>query len=98
MSKPNSRKYITCDALDGTILEVRDVPRIIAERVYIEHPDSVEILGGIDRLALQAERECLLKRLAEIDGLLKQTSDKEDDNGIPHYLRDDPDESPDAGC
>ncbi len=98
-AKPTSRKNITCEALDGTILEVRDVPRAIAERAYIKHPNSVEILGGIDRLVLQTERERLLERLSEIDELLSRVGEpKEDNDDIPSDLRDDSDEPPEAGC
>ncbi|MBV6425507.1 MAG: hypothetical protein NAOJABEB_03328 [Steroidobacteraceae bacterium] len=52
-------------AHDNTVLEIRDLPRAIAEREGLE---IVEIT--IDRAALMAEREKLIARLAEIDALL----------------------------
>lgn len=54
--------------LDGTVLEVRDLPRSVADRMAAECPDAVTIVGDVDghREALLAERDSLLARLAEI--------------------------------
>lgn len=57
--------------LDDTVLEVRDVPALQAQRI-VDEVEGAEILGGGDsaRAALVAEREALLARLAEINAAL----------------------------
>jgi excisionase family DNA binding protein len=66
-----SMKYPRLVAKDGTILEVRDLPRAAVEA---EDQDGVTIVGeqGPDVDALLAERERLLVRLAEIDEQLPE--------------------------
>lgn len=97
--EPKSRRYRTCDALPGTVLEVRDVPRIIAERTAIKDPDHVKILGGINKEALMAEREKLLQRITEIDKLLEIAAIQEaGDEDVIADLEDSIDESPAVGC
>lgn len=66
----------------GTVFELRDLPRAIAERVRDEHPELVEIIASplspapdtikVDpaRQALIDERAALLARLTEVDALL----------------------------
>lgn len=56
----------------GITLEVRDLPRSAAERAVLEHPGAVHIVGDdTDRVAvLNAERDALRIRLAELDALL----------------------------
>jgi hypothetical protein len=49
---------------EGTVLEIRDVPRKCAE------DEDLEIVSEIDRDGLKAERDSLLKRLAEINEIL----------------------------
>jgi hypothetical protein len=61
-----SHSYIQLGPLDGTVVEVRDVPRTVAV------DRGLEIVGedGPDHEALRAERERLIARLAEIDAIL----------------------------
>lgn len=70
-SSGGSMKYPSLAAKDGTVLEVRDLPRTAVEA---EDSDGVEIVGeqGPDVDALLAERERLLARLAEIDAQLPE--------------------------
>lgn len=58
------------------VLEVRDVPEPMAEKMHTQAPDAVTILGSgtIDRAALLARREQLLTRVAEIDALLASSA------------------------
>lgn len=62
-----SHSYIELGPLEGTVVEVRDVPRVLAE----DH--GLEIVAedtSPNRDALLAERERLTARLAEIDRIL----------------------------
>lgn len=70
------KNWSTCGA-PGTVFEIRDIPRILAEEEIAkphEDGDMVEIVGEtvVNREALEAEKEALLKRLAEIDKLLER--------------------------
>lgn len=70
----------------GTVFELRDVPRAIADRVREENPELVEIIASpvspapetikVDpaRKALIDERAALLARLAELDAVLSAPS------------------------
>lgn len=66
-----SMKYPALEARDGTILEVRDLPRSAVEA---EDPDGITIVDvrALEVDALLAERERLLARLAEIDAQLPE--------------------------
>jgi hypothetical protein len=55
---------------EGTVLEVRDVPALQAQRMVAEAGGG-EILGDAAHAALIAEREQLLARLAEINAILE---------------------------
>jgi hypothetical protein len=67
-SSGGSMKYPTLNIASGTIVEIRDLPRKALEA---EHPDNYEIVGEEDpKVALAAEKERLLARVAEIDALL----------------------------
>ncbi|MFK0294791.1 hypothetical protein ACIQU6_30565 [Streptomyces sp. NPDC090442] len=61
-----SRSYIELGPLDGTVVEVRDVPRSLAE----EHGLEIVEDDKPDPHTLRAERERLVARIAEIDALL----------------------------
>lgn len=66
-----SAKYPSVDFSEGTILEVKDVPLSLALNA-VESYDNFTIVDERDALEalLAAEKEALLKRLAEIDSLL----------------------------
>jgi len=55
--------------VDGTAVLVRDFPRATAEQLGLDIVDEAPV---IDRVALQAERDRLVARIAEIDALLTQ--------------------------
>jgi len=58
------------DAIEGTVFEVRDVPRIAVEAIDVPKL-TVEILETtIDRAALEEERDRLIARIGEINGIL----------------------------
>lgn len=59
-----------CEALPGTVLEVRDVPVLAAAKCLKAHPDHAEIVGSNVRELLLQEREILERRIETIDGLL----------------------------
>lgn len=61
-----SHNYIELGPRDGTVVEIRDVPRAMAVEHGLEIVDNDEP----DRDALLAERERLSARLAEIDAIL----------------------------
>lgn len=71
-----SAKYWKTVCEEGTVVELFDVPRKIAEQARSEEPLwKVEILGdspSIGRDALIAERGTLLARIAQIDALLEE--------------------------
>ena len=96
-SSGGSRNTPQLEAKKDTVLEIRDVPRIAAEREWSKHPENVEILGGLDRERLVREREQLQKRLDEIDLLLSAMDAKEasDDDVIPD-LEDSVDATPES--
>lgn len=56
----------------GTVIEVRDVPRDIAMRVWAEHKDGVELLGSADVEALREEKASLIKRVEQIDQMIAE--------------------------
>jgi len=64
-----SMKYWKTTIDEGTVLEVRNVPRAAAEDTQLFSVEIVEDEAATRR-ALEAERERLAQRLAEIDDLL----------------------------
>lgn len=56
----------------GTVIEVRDVPRDIAMRVWAEHKNGVELLGSADVEALREEKASLIKRVEQIDQMIAE--------------------------
>lgn len=66
-----SMKYPTIEFGKGTEIIVYNVPESLAKKTKVKHA-TVEIVSElkIDRQALLAEKERLLKRIAEIDKLL----------------------------
>lgn len=66
-----SVRYPALAASDDTVLEVRDLPRPVAERMVAEE-ECVNFADAdaLNRTALLAERERLAARLVEIDALL----------------------------
>lgn len=69
--------------LSGIVVEVRDLPRMVAERMMVDYPAAVNLVNangdatGVDQVALAAERERLLARLAQINALLGRTTNDE---------------------
>lgn len=68
-----SAKNPSVSFYEGTILEVKDVPLSLA-LAKVEESSNFTIVDSGDELkkSLEAEKEALLKRLAEIDSLLAQ--------------------------
>jgi hypothetical protein len=68
-----SRINWTTEAWAGTVVLVRDFPRAMAEQLILSEPDRYALEPEkpvIDREALEAERESLMRRLTEIDAML----------------------------
>jgi hypothetical protein len=62
---------------EGSVVEIRDMPRTMAERVVAEHddryhPEIMEETKTVDVDALKAERDRLMARLAQIDAMLDE--------------------------
>ena len=64
-----------------TIIEMRAVPKLAAEKFYRENPDSVEIIGGLNIQRLKDERKDLEKRIAEIDETIATLENEEKEEG-----------------
>lgn len=58
---------------ENTVLLVKNVPVVLAEEGVKKYPDAIKIVTDkkVDKDALLKEKESLLKRLAEIEELLK---------------------------
>lgn len=65
-----SRRYPEIKPHKGTVLEVRDVPRDIAVRVWAENKGTVELLGAVDIERLREEKATLLKRIEKIEQMI----------------------------
>jgi hypothetical protein len=61
-----SHNYIRLGPEEGTVVEVRDVPRTVA----VDHGLEIAAEDGPDHDALRAERARLVARIAEIDTIL----------------------------
>lgn len=70
---------------NDAVLQVRDVPRVIAERDGLDIvPDPGPAgLDECDRQSLAAERQRLARRLARIDALLASTQDEKTAGKVP---------------
>jgi len=68
----SSRRHPAIEPEPGTVVEVRDVPRDIAMRVWAEHKDGVELLGSADVEALREEKASLIKRVEQIDQMIAE--------------------------
>lgn len=56
---------------EGCVVKLRELPKAILDGADLPEGVTMQVAGGsVDRAALQAERERLLARLAEIDALL----------------------------
>ncbi|MEU5748279.1 hypothetical protein ABZ804_22405 [Streptomyces sp. NPDC047726] len=64
--RAGSHNYLELGPLDDTVVELRDIPRSVADE------NGLEIVGEgrIDHDALRAERELLTARISEIDAIL----------------------------
>lgn len=89
------------DAEENTVVVARDIPLAIAQRFIAEHPEDAQIIGNINIAQLKAEKELLLKRLAEIDHLIATWEERPnveiDEYAIIADLSDDDDDSSE-GC
>ncbi|MEA4884230.1 MAG: hypothetical protein VB144_11365 [Clostridia bacterium] len=81
------------DPLEGTVLEVRGVPIMAAEKALQDYPAAITVLGEYDITALQEERDYHAKRLAELDGLIARYSGIFREDDIIADLQDDDDEA-----
>ena len=72
-SRGGSAKYPVLTFDEGTTLLVKDVPVSLVEKEMEKYPDAIKIVSDkkVDKDALLKEKESLLKRLAEIEELLK---------------------------
>ncbi|MFD8705878.1 hypothetical protein ACFV1W_25285 [Kitasatospora sp. NPDC059648] len=66
-ARGGSEKYPKLDAKAGTVVEIRDLPRAAVDA---DDPDVTIVDERVDVEALQAERERIVARLAEIDAVL----------------------------
>lgn len=69
------KNWTTTAGRDGATVLLRDVPKAMADRLLADAPSGVTVTVEpeapvINRAALATERERLVARLAEIDGLL----------------------------
>ncbi len=90
---PDEGQHI--NARENTVLEVRDVPVLAAERLKTKYPDGVVILGGFGLEQLYAERDYLRARLAKLDVAIERLVTPEEE--IIADLVDEPDAAP-ADC
>jgi hypothetical protein len=68
---------------DGTVLEIRDVPLPVAQKMTEESKAAVLVdAAAVERSALLAERDRLLTRLAEIDAKLSETGSAGYSDGV----------------
>ena len=79
-SRGGTAKYPAVEPKDGTVVEIRDLPRAAVEAETEKYTIVEEAPAEVVEAAkLRAEREQLLARLAEIDSILGDKDD-EDDN------------------
>ena len=74
-----SGRYPLIAPEDGTVIEVRDVPRDIAMRTWAENKEAIELLGDISVEALKDEKTALLNRIEQINQMI---ADLEDDREV----------------
>lgn len=74
----------------GTVIEVRDIPRDIAIRVWSENKDHIELLGSVNVETLKEEKRTLLARIEEIDRMLAELEIESERDDLAD-LYDDPD-------
>jgi hypothetical protein len=86
-----SARYPELNPEEGTILEVRGVPKSLAEREWLENRSAVELVGDMDQSKLEAEKERLLKRIEEIDRLLAELNKDDEGGDVIADLQDDDD-------
>lgn len=70
-----SAKYPRIAQSSDMVIEVKSVPLALAEKAAADFPDAIRIISEakIDRATLEAEKEKLLLRIAEIEKLLAPT-------------------------
>lgn len=73
-SSGGSKNNPRIESIEGTILQVRNVPLVLAKKEKEDCPEGIEIVTEaiVDKGTLQAEKAKLLARLAEIEALLSQ--------------------------
>jgi len=81
-SRGGTAKYPAVEPKDGTVVEIRDLPRAAVEAETEKYTIVEEAPAEVVEAAkLRAEREQLLARLAEIDTILGDQDDEDDTTG-----------------
>lgn len=75
-------------AKPGTVVEIRDMPKLIAEKLVLKNPEYVWIIGGVNKTQLLEERAILQKRIEQIDELIAFEDAKEEEEIIIDLLDD----------
>lgn len=79
-------------AEEGTIIELRSVPKKAAERFFRENPETVEVIGRINIGQLKEEKLKLQKRIKEIDETIEkleaEKQNEEESGGVISDLQD----------
>ncbi|MDD4804838.1 MAG: hypothetical protein PHN69_06765 [Candidatus Pacebacteria bacterium] len=81
-SKGGSLKNPAVAPKEGTVLEVRDIPRDIAVRTWQEHKEAIELLDDLDIKKLKEEKETLLERIKQIDQIITDLEAKKADDDL----------------
>lgn len=70
-SSAGSMRYPSLGDVAGIVVEVRDLPQSVADRILATTPDATLVGGESERIeALRSERAALRARLAEVDAAL----------------------------
>ncbi len=77
-----SGRYPLIAPEDGTVIEVRDVPRDIAMRTWAQHKEGITLLGAIDIETLKEEKTALLKRIGQIDQMILDLENEREVDGL----------------
>jgi hypothetical protein len=95
--------YKIC-AQDDTVVEVRGLPLLAAQRFVEKYPEHAEIVSDVNLEQLRSERAALVSRLEELDHLIetleaRMDASDDDEYAILPDLADDDDEAPEgSGC
>lgn len=73
---------------EGTIIELRAIPKRAAEKFKKEYPEHVEIIGGLDIQKLKDEKKEILKRVVDIEETIEMLEQEPEEGGIIDDLQD----------